>query len=220
MKHQQVTRAWQHIIEYIIQPYDFKNNEIHIEVRNDNGPQFSAKNLRSFFQENGLNHVFTHPYTPQENGHIESFHSILSKSLEQYSFWSIEDLEKRLDVFYHKYNNERIHGSIAQLTPTLFWRLWNEGNIQRKENSKRKIKFTIKGTYQQLSGNKNQRAAPCLNLNELDAHSNLNEQKVEELIKKNEIFTLKNNHRYKESPSIAPCQSKNMEDFSIFTAVN
>lgn len=220
MKHQQVAKAWQCIIEHIIQPYHPKSNELHIEVRNDNGPQFSAKKLRSFFEENGLSHVFTHPYTPQENGHIESFHSILSKSLEQYSFWSIEDLEKRLDTFYHKYNNERIHGSTAQLNPILFWRLWDEGKIQRQELSKRKIKFTLIGTYQQLSGNTSQRAAPCLNLDELDAHSNLNFQKVEELVMKNELFTLKNNHRYKTSPSIAPCQSKNMEDFSILATGN
>lgn len=205
MKHQQVIKAWQHIIEHIIQPYSPKRNEVHIEVRNDNGPQFSAKKLRSFFEENGLSHVFTHPYTPQENGHIESFHSVLSKSLEQYSFWSIEDLEKRLDTFYHKYNNERIHGSTAQLTPILFWRLWNQEKIIRKELSKRKVKFTLKGNHQQLSGNTSQRAAPCLNLYELNAHSNLNFQKVEELIIKKELFTLKNNHRYKMSPSIAPC---------------
>jgi transposase InsO family protein len=31
------------------------------------------KLIQEFFKENYLNQVFTHPYTPQENGHIESF---------------------------------------------------------------------------------------------------------------------------------------------------
>jgi transposase InsO family protein len=39
----------------------------------------SAKLIQEFFKENYLNQVFTHPYTPQENGHIESFHAILAK---------------------------------------------------------------------------------------------------------------------------------------------
>lgn len=220
MKHQQVISAWESVIEHIIQPFVKKEREIHIEVRNDNGPQFSANKLRTFFEENGLNHVFTHPYTPQENGHIESFHSILSKTLDNYTFWSIEDLEKRLDTFYHKYNNERIHGSTAQLPPILFWRLWNDDKIERKELSKRKVKFTLIGSYQQLSGNTSQRAAPCLNLNELDARSNLNKQKVDELIESNELITLKNNHRYKTSPSIAPCQSKINEELSTLAVAN
>lgn len=218
MKHKQIIEAWKAIIEHIIQP--FTEKEIHIEIRNDNGPQFSAKNLRAFFEENGLSHVFTHPYTPQENGHIESFHSILSKSLEDYTFWSIDNLEKRLDTFYHKYNNERMHGSIANLPPVLFWRLWNEGKIVRKELSKRKIKFTLVGSYQSLSGNTSQRAAPCLNLDELNAHSNLNFQKVDEIIKNNDLITLKNNHRYKTSPSIAPCQSKNTKEICTLATTN
>lgn len=173
------------------------------------------KIYESFFKENNLIHVFTHPYTPEENGHIESFHSILSKTLDNYTFWSIGDLEKRLDSFCHKYNNERIHGSVANLPPVVFWRMWNEDKIIRKELSKRKVKFTLKGSYQELSGNTSQRFAPCINLNELDAHLNLNNQEVDEFYKA-ELITLKNNHRFKTSPSIAPCENKNKKENDIF----
>lgn len=219
IKHQQVIRAWQNVIQHIIQPFTEVNQEVHIEVRNDNGPQFSAKNLREFFKENNLTHVFTHPYTPEENGHIESFHSILSKTLDNYTFWSIGELEKRLDTFYHKYNNERIHGSVANLPPVVFWRMWNEDKIIRKELSKRKVKFTLKGSYQELSGNTSQRFAPCINLNELDAHLNLNNQEVDEFYKA-ELITLKNNHRFKTSPSIAPCENKNKKENDIFASAS
>ena len=86
MKKEQIIKAWESVIETIIQPTVNNPEEIHIEVRNDNGPQFIAKDLRSFFEENGLNQVFAHPYTPQENAHIESFHAILSKSIDSLAF--------------------------------------------------------------------------------------------------------------------------------------
>ena len=49
----------------------------------------------SFFAENHINQVFTHPYTPQENGHVESFHAILKSALGQQPFWSLQELEKK-----------------------------------------------------------------------------------------------------------------------------
>ncbi|MBK8874218.1 MAG: transposase family protein [Bacteroidetes bacterium] len=72
--------------------------EIRIEVRNDGGPQFAAKTVQEYFELNGLNQVFTHPYTPQENGHIESFHSILSASIDK-EYFDILELEARLQRF-------------------------------------------------------------------------------------------------------------------------
>jgi len=62
-----------------LQVYDMLNKGIDIEIRNDNDKRFEAKMVQQFFKENYLKQVFTHPYTPQENGHIESFHAILSK---------------------------------------------------------------------------------------------------------------------------------------------
>jgi hypothetical protein len=39
----------------------------------------APKRFREFFVENHQSSVYLHPYTPQENGHIESFHAILAK---------------------------------------------------------------------------------------------------------------------------------------------
>ena len=120
---------------------------------------------QEFFEKNHLNQVFTHPYTPQENGHIESFHSILSNALGNQVFWSLDQLIQRLTIFYEKYNNVRLHGSIANLTPRLFWELWNKGLIIRTVNEKTKqVKFKLMIPYQQLSGNGSLREVPCLNL--------------------------------------------------------
>ncbi|MFN3557204.1 MAG: IS3 family transposase [Bacteroidales bacterium] len=75
-----VKQLWVEIIDNYLQPYDCLNRKIAIEIRNDNDSRFIAASVQEFFKENQICQVFTHPYTPQENGHIESFHAILSKS--------------------------------------------------------------------------------------------------------------------------------------------
>ena len=148
----EVKSLWEFIIVNYLQPYDMLNRGVHIEIRNDNDPRFCAKTIARFFKENHLNQVFTHPYTPQENGHIESFHGILSDMLKQYSFWSLEQLEQRLKIFYQKYNNLRVHNAIANLPPMMFWHQWNLGNIKRIENDHKKVKFKLLIPKWKLSG--------------------------------------------------------------------
>ncbi|WP_424379475.1 integrase core domain-containing protein [Muriicola sp.] len=73
---------------------------------------------------------FTQTYTPQENGPVESFHTILIGHLKCFTFWSIEDLENNLILFQEKYNSKRLYGSIAHLCPNDFRILWWLGYIQ------------------------------------------------------------------------------------------
>ena len=143
MKARQVKQAWEEVICNYLQPADLINQKIHIEIRNDNGPQFGAKIIRQFFEQNHLNQVFTHPYTPQGNGHIESFHSILSNAMGNQVFWDMEELISRLTIFYKKFNNVRLHGYIANLPPRVFWNLWQEGKITRKVLKNKKVKFNL-----------------------------------------------------------------------------
>jgi transposase InsO family protein len=81
MRQADVECAWGKVIENHLEPNGAKSWETHIEIRSDNGPQFCANKLRQFFKGNYLMQTYTHPYTPQENGHIESFHAILARSL-------------------------------------------------------------------------------------------------------------------------------------------
>jgi len=183
MKTKQVKQAWEKIIINYLQPEDKMREDIHIEVRNDNGPQFSSKDIQSFFKENYLNQVFTHPYTPQENGHIESFHSILSASIDKEVFWSLLELENRLHQFYTVYNDIRIHSSIANLNPLIFWKLWEEGEITRIELDNKRQKFKLNIPYQQIPDNESLKGVSCLN------HLALNEPN--DLLKEvNELETL------------------------------
>jgi len=178
MKARQVKQAWEEVICNYLQPADLLKKNIHIEVRNDNGPQFGAKIIRQFFEQNHLNQVFTHPYTPQENGHIESFHSILSNAIGTQVFWDMEELISRLTVFYEKYNNVRLHGSIANLPPRMFWNLWQEGKITRKVLKNKKAKFSLNIPYQKLSGKMNQREVPCPQTKILDGFEFENENEM------------------------------------------
>jgi len=146
MTNEQVRAAWEDIIKHVLQPLKKANEQMHIEVRCDNGSQFTARAIQRFLRDNFLSQVFTHPYTPQENGHIESFHAILGNSLEGRYFEDLRDLEHFLEGFYKRYNYERIHSGILYLPPVTFWYQWTLGNIERQiiDEAKRKTRFSLK----------------------------------------------------------------------------
>lgn len=146
MRQQHVEQAWKEVIQQHFEPHHAFGWETHIEIRSDNGPQFCANKLRQFFKDNYLMQTFTHPYTPQENGHIESFHAILSNDLNRNTFFELDQLKAELTTFFPFYNYKRIHGSTLKLPPITFWKLWQENLIDRKVicPEKRKVKFSLK----------------------------------------------------------------------------
>lgn len=200
-----VKRTWEHIVIEHLQPNDSLNKNMRIEIRNDNDKRFSAKMVQDFFKENHLHQVFTHPYTPQENGHIESFHSILSRHLKPYSFWSLRELEQNLILFYESYNNKRIHASIAYTSPNDFRQLWEMGLIEMTVIEKlRKIKFKLKIPYhqiKQLTGNNEPKGSSLLDFKPLNEADKSNEK---------QMIGAETSHnlRYKKSPSVVPCLAK------------
>jgi putative transposase len=153
MRQKDVERCWKVVIEEHLQPHAALGWETNIEVRSDNGPQFCATDLQEFFKTNYLMRTFTHPYTPQENGHIESFHAILGRNLQGKSFDNLKELRNELDQFYPFYNDRRIHGSTLNLPPMTFWKLWNDNKIDREviDEKKRKVKFSLKIKRQKIS---------------------------------------------------------------------
>lgn len=148
--------------------------------------------------------MFTHPYTPQENGHVESFHNILKSAFGKQVFWSFSELEEGLEVFYEKYNNKRIHASIAYLWPMKFWQLWNEGKIDRMEKGKNKVKFTLNIPYHTLSGNGSLREVSCSNFHPLDEGENL-KKGVNGLNQTDESNAPNYTTSVQKSPSVVSC---------------
>ncbi|MFA7616560.1 MAG: integrase core domain-containing protein [Weeksellaceae bacterium] len=197
-----VKQAWGHIVTHHLQPNDSLNKKIHIEIRNDNDKRFSAKIVQEFFKENYLNQIFTHPYTPQENGHVESFHAILGNHLKRFTFWSLDELEQDLIVFMEKYNNQRLHGSLAHLAPNDFELLWQQNLIQTKIDEKqRKIAFKLtipRHLAKQYTGNNEPEGSLSPKFSDPPF------QAVEENFKTKEMndANISNNIRYKKSPPV------------------
>lgn len=157
IKHMQVKKAWESIIVNYLQPHDLLGQGVIVQLRNDNDKRFAANEIQKYFKDNSIDQVFTHPYTPEENGHIESFHSILSRSLERKDFTTIHDLEKHLKRFYEVYNTVRLHGSLDHLSPDMFWKLWEMDMIDRIVKKNNKVVFQLKVPHYFLSGNGNLR---------------------------------------------------------------
>jgi len=157
IRQEQVKCAWQKVILEYLQPADLLKESIEVEVRNDNGKQFCAKMIQQYFEQNHLNQVFTHPYSPEENGHVESFHKTLGYSLKGSYFESLNDLENRLKRFYKTYNNERQHSSIAMLSPSIFWALWEDHKITMTIFEKRKARFKLNIEMQNVLNQQNVR---------------------------------------------------------------
>ena len=151
MKQKQVKEVWEYLIATYLQGLDLRQNGgVQIEVRNDNGKQFSAHMVQAFFAENYLGQVFTHPYTPEENAHVESFHKTIGKALKNETFDTLWELHVRLERFYGTYNNHRCHGSIAMLSPAYFWALFDDQLIRVTVKPKRRLVFKTKVSYQQV----------------------------------------------------------------------
>jgi hypothetical protein len=96
----------------------------------------------------------------QENGHIESFHAILSEHLQRFEFYSIEELTANLDEFYTKYNTIRLHASIASLPPLVFWNLFIQGHITSTFTKTSRRVFKVDIPLWELSGNESLRSFP------------------------------------------------------------
>jgi putative transposase len=80
-------------------------------IRNDNGVQFIADLVQKYFKDKNITQEFTKPATPQQNAHIESYHSIMERTIcKKYEFSDIDEAKNTLNRFRNFYN--RIGGPI------------------------------------------------------------------------------------------------------------
>lgn len=88
-------------------------------VRCDNGSQFVAQKVQEYFDKKaGVKQEFCKPATPEQNAHIESYHSIQEKVIcQRNEFESLEELQQTLNRFVSFYNFERIHSGVGYTSP-------------------------------------------------------------------------------------------------------
>ena len=82
-------------------------------IISDNGPQFIARDFKSFVRAVGISHVRTAPYYPQSNGKIERFHKTLkAEAIRPQTPRSLDDGRGVIAGFVDYYNNVRLHSAI------------------------------------------------------------------------------------------------------------
>jgi transposase InsO family protein len=99
-------------------------------IRSDNGSQMTSKvfikNMENY--NNEIIHELIPPATPNKNAHVEAFNSILEIEFMQVRYFhSYGQAYDETVEFIHKYNTERIHGSLNWRTPIEARRVYLSG---------------------------------------------------------------------------------------------
>jgi transposase InsO family protein len=104
-----------HLFNEIFANYTFPTK---LFIRNDNGSQFVSEMVQSYFKDKAVTQEFIKPATPEQNAHIESYHSIVEKVIcKNYEFDTLADLNDTMERFVAFYNRERIHSGIKYQSP-------------------------------------------------------------------------------------------------------
>lgn len=94
-------------------------------IRTDNGSQYSSRDFRKAVALLGIKQEFIWHHTPEQNGHVESFHKTLKKEyIWPHEFANYQEAEVVLTKARIDYNGARIHSALGYLTPDEFTELW------------------------------------------------------------------------------------------------
>jgi len=105
-------------IEIILQRAREKFPGVTPRIISDNGPQFIAKDFKTFIRICGMTHVRTSPYYPQSNGKLERWHrSVKSECIRPGTPLSLEDARRLVGEYVTHYNEVRLHSAIGYVTP-------------------------------------------------------------------------------------------------------
>jgi putative transposase len=94
-------------------------------IRTDNGSQYVSKKFRKSIQILGARQEFIWHHTPQQNGHVESFHKTLKKEyIWPHEFANYQSAEITIAKAFDDYNYSRIHSALGYITPNEFVKSW------------------------------------------------------------------------------------------------
>lgn len=105
-------------IELVLQRARERYPEARPRIISDNGPQFLAKDFKTFIRICGMSHVLTSPYYPQSNGKIERWHQSLKREcIRPGTPLCLDDARRLVDGYVAHYNNHRLHSAIGYVAP-------------------------------------------------------------------------------------------------------
>ena len=104
-------------------------------VQTDNGSEYE-KEFEKALTSDGIEHYFTYPKCPQQNGRVER--AILTTEEELWAYregYSVKELNEIADEWNHTYNNVRPHQSLGYKTPGEYLKSWSEMSEDREHVS-------------------------------------------------------------------------------------
>ena len=87
-------------------------------IRSDNGPEFTAKEIRKWLNDLGVSTLFIEPGSPWENGYIESFNGKLrDELLNREIFTTLTEARILVEKWRQEYNQVRPHSTLGYRPP-------------------------------------------------------------------------------------------------------
>jgi putative transposase len=87
-------------------------------IRSDNGPEFTAKAVRTWLNRLGVKTLFIEPGSPWENGYIESFNGKMRDELLNLEvFTTLTEARALIKQWQQEYNHIRPHSSLRYRPP-------------------------------------------------------------------------------------------------------
>ena len=106
----------QDVIDQLFELIIFRGIPEHI--RSDNGPEFTAKAVRSWLNRLSVKTLFIEPRSPWENGYIESFNGKLRDELLNCEvFYTLTEAKVLIEQWRREYNQVRPHSSLGYRPP-------------------------------------------------------------------------------------------------------
>jgi transposase InsO family protein len=105
-------------IEIVVQRAREKVPGARSRIISDNGPQFIARDFKTFLRIAGMTHVRTSPYYPQSNGKLERYHrTIKATAIRPRAPATLDEARRVVSAFVLHYNGDRLHSAIGFVTP-------------------------------------------------------------------------------------------------------
>ena len=106
----------QDVIDLLFQLFIFRG--IPKYIRSDNGPEFTAQDIRKWLSRLGVKTLYIEPGSPWENGYIESFNGKLrDELLNREIFMTLEEAKVLIEQWRREYNQLRPHSSLGYRPP-------------------------------------------------------------------------------------------------------
>jgi transposase InsO family protein len=87
-------------------------------IRSDNGPEFTAKQVRDWLERLEVQTLFIEPGSPWENGYVESFIGKLrDELLNGEIFYTLEEAKYLVEQWRKEYNGVRPHSALGYRPP-------------------------------------------------------------------------------------------------------